>query len=682
MTPRGGMVTFQSESARRKLLWAGAVSLTVVLLLQLALSVRQESQTWDEADHIFAGYIHWTRGDLGVNPEHPPLVKLLATAPLLRLPLHVPPLGSGYFKSAAFLAGRDFLYSNDADMILFRVRMAVSILTALLALLVFAAVQEMFGAGAAFAAMILFVFEPNILAHGALVATDMGAACFLFATLYAFYRYVKRPTIARLLLAGCAAGLGLAAKHSGILIFPILILLAFTEVVRRPQVPIEPGNKAGSRGWQALRLAGALVVVGVLAVAILWSFYGFRFQIRPAGLSISPTLAEYAGQLKNPAERRTILALARWRLLPEAYLYGLTDVKVVADATPSYLFGKVYRQGQWFYFPAVLVIKSTLPVILLLLLLPMAMALRRAPGRREILFLTVPPAFYFAVAMFSGLNIGVRHILPIYPFVVVLAAVTAWMLVRHHGRWSYVVAMLLLFHIVSSARAFPTYLAYSNEIWGGPANTYKFLTDSNTDWGQQLKATRRYLDQRGVKNCWFAYFAAVVADPSYYGIPCKPLTTIASLWLQPALDVPPSIDGPVLVSAGTLSGYEIGPGELNPYAQFQKIRPTAYIADGIFVFDGHFDIPLASALNHVTLASRLSSRNQLGQALAEAQMAVALAPNSVRAQAALGNILRQMKRTEEARQAFQRALTLAQTVEPDFQRRWIPILQKAAAGSR
>jgi hypothetical protein len=233
----------------------------------------------------------------------------------------------------------------------------------------------------------------------------------------------------------------------------------------------------------------------------------------------------------------------------------------------------------------------------------------------------------------------------------VLAGWAAAELIRRNRRWSLAIAMLLAFDAVSSLRVFPVYLSYANELWGGPANTYKYLTDSNVDWGQQLKAVKKYLDARRVKNCWFAYFADVVADPAYYGIPCKPLPTIASVWLLPSvphfphsLQVPPSIDGPVLISAGVLSGYEFGPGPLNPYDQFQKLTPTAVIENGVFVFDGHFGIPLASALDHVTQAQILEANGQLEQALAEAQIAAQLAPDSVRTQGELGHILIQVNR--------------------------------------
>src|ERR1051326_5858716 len=227
----------QSESRRRAAEVAGVVALVLLLGIQLVLTVRQESQTWDEADHIFAGYMSWERADFGLNPEHPPLVKLLATAPLLPMPLKVPELQKRDFKIEAFLDGKDFLYGNDPDAILLRTRMAAATLTLLLAVLVFFATREMFGAGAAFIALTLLVFEPNLLAHGAFVTTDAGISCFMFTTVYAFYRYVKAPSLWRLLLVGLSAGLALATKHSGIFIFPILFLLAVCEVMRQRLPP-------------------------------------------------------------------------------------------------------------------------------------------------------------------------------------------------------------------------------------------------------------------------------------------------------------------------------------------------------------------------------------------------------------------------------------------------------------
>jgi dolichyl-phosphate-mannose--protein O-mannosyl transferase len=267
--------------------------LLAVLLLQLSSSIRRQSQTWDEGCHIFAGSSYWTRADYGMNPEHPPLVKMLATSPLLAMNLTQPAVGNDDFKIEAFLAGDKFVYGNSAggDTILYRVRMTASLLTVLLALLTFLAAREMFNQTAALLALTLFVFDPNILAHGAYVTTDIALSCFLLATVYSFYRYVKSPGWAGLLLTGVAAGCALATKHSAILLFPILLLLAIAEVIQGRDLLENSAPTKGSRWRLALRYVGALVGIKLVAVAILWAFYGFRYAARPNGFPLNPPLA-------------------------------------------------------------------------------------------------------------------------------------------------------------------------------------------------------------------------------------------------------------------------------------------------------------------------------------------------------------------------------------------------------
>jgi dolichyl-phosphate-mannose--protein O-mannosyl transferase len=184
-----------------------AIFIFVLLALQLALSIRRQSQSFDEGAHLYAGYAYWKHDDFGKNPEHPLLVKLLSALPLLPMHLRQPVDRNRYFKTESFLDGRDFLYRNHADAMLFRARMAASLLTLLLALLIFFSTRELFGTGAALLAMLLMCFEPNFLAHGAQVTTDIGVTVGIFAAVYLFYRYSCAPSWLRLIAVGLATGL-------------------------------------------------------------------------------------------------------------------------------------------------------------------------------------------------------------------------------------------------------------------------------------------------------------------------------------------------------------------------------------------------------------------------------------------------------------------------------------------
>jgi len=294
--------------------------LLIVLGLQLFFSVRRESQTWDEANHIYTGYRTWTNSDYGLNPEHPPLVKLLATSTLLPLQPKTPALEERFFKEDAFLRGKEFLYQNNAEQILSRTRTAAALLTILTALVVFFGTREMFGSGAAFISLTLLAFDPNVLAHGAFVTTDIGLSCFMFLSVFLFYRYLKSPSVPRLLLTGLAVGLVLAVKHTGLLVLPILFLLALCDIFTsgRAQLP-----------RRALKVAGSLALITFIGWLLLWSSYKFRYDARPAGLQMNPPLVEYVKGLK-PHEAWPITFMARWHILPESYLYGLADVRITA----------------------------------------------------------------------------------------------------------------------------------------------------------------------------------------------------------------------------------------------------------------------------------------------------------------------------------------------------------------
>jgi hypothetical protein len=665
-------------------MWVALVvfALMSMMVIEIVHAVRGESLTWDEGDHIFAGYESWKTHDYGLNPEHPPLVKMVATLPLLGLPLKVPALQGRFFKTEAYMDGREMLFRNgpanggqySGETLTLRVRLFTLMFPIAAALLVFFAGKQMFSMTAGFIALTLFCFDPNLLAHSALVTTDMAASCTIFATVFFFWRWIKRPTWQRLVMTGVAAGLALASKHSTVLLAPMLVVLAAGEIAGRWFAMGPQPERAHAIRRASLHILGALVAIVGIGVIVLWAFYGFRYSARPAGLALSPSLAEYVGPLAG-IEARGILLAARLHLLPESWLYGLADVRAMANGMPSYFFGKVYLHGVWFYFPALILIKFTLAMLIMAGLTKYAilrgwMKLHWFKSGRELWFIVTPMVIYLLAAMGSHLNIGARHILPVWVFCCVFAGGGMAALMARDKRWAWVAAVLLLFHAGTSLHASPNYMSYANEAWGGPTQTYRYLTDSNTDWAQQLIATSAYLREHNVHDCLIGYFADPFILPADYGISCPELPTADTASIDNPLTVPPTFHGTVLVSAGSINGFEYGSSVLNPYRDFQNLKPVAFIQNGIFVFQGDFNLTLLDAYAHQQRADSLLKAKNVYGSLREAQQAEALAPGEVLPEISLGDALAVSGDKTQAAAAYNRALPKIQTMEPDARAQW------------
>jgi 4-amino-4-deoxy-L-arabinose transferase-like glycosyltransferase len=640
-----------------------------VLQATLALTmVHRESLTFDEDDHMFAGYMMWKTADYGLNPEHPPLVKLLATVPILWDHLWVPPpLDHQFFKAEAYLNGRDWLARNDGDSqhLVFKMRACAELLALGLCLLVFLTAREWFGDAAGLVALTLVVFDPNVLAHSALVTTDIGVSCFFVAAIWTFYRFTTRPTIIRLFIAGVATGLLLATKHSGILIGPMFVSLIAWEVLTAP---------GAERKRKALRLTGGLFAIVVLGVFVLWCFYGFRYSARPAGMEFSTSVAQYAAPLPH-FESAIVIAVSRLHLLPESYLVGLIDVKRAAAFYPTFLLGKVYAHGQWDYFPFVILIKTTLGLLLLMVLAAFATVTGKLTRRRELFYTLAPPVIYLAVAMMSGMNIGVRHLLPMYAFVIIFAAAGTVTLARRDRRWAVACSVLIAASIASSLLVFPNEIAYANEAWGGPKNVHNLLSDANVDWAQQLFQVKQWQDRHPDQECWFAYFARPEIDPGVYGIRCHALPTIDTQWVGGADVIPGSITGAVLISAGDLSGCEWPSAQVNPYKSFQSMHPDETIDDSVFVYQGTFAVPEISAVSRAQQSETYLEKKQPGPALILARDAVDVAPENLFAETALGDAAAASGDKQTAEKAWLAAIQIAQHLEPDAQISYVPDLE-------
>ena len=366
---------------------------------------------------------------------------------------------------------------------------------------------------------------------------------------------------------------------------------------------------------------GPLVLIGALALTTLWASYGFRYSARPGSAAMSsPVRSEDA---HGKVATIFIPALKHARVLPEAYLSGLHDVLVTSEVgRPSFLFGQLYWGGKAVYFPATALVKLTVPTIVLCLLSVGAVQFWKH-HLWQCAFLLWPVAVILATSMASGLNIGFRHVFAIVPLIAIFGAAGAWSL-RPSWWWARIaIVALLMWHAGSSLHAFPNYISYANELFGGPANAYKYLADSNVDWGQGEKMARDYALAKKLDNCFFIRMFTV--SNRDYGIPCGGISDLEH-------DIPPrEFTGTLIVSTNVVDGVSLYAGGRRGAQVFENHKPIAKLGGGaLLVFEGTFDLTPIATEQRLQKALELW-RNDQRQGMQEIQSIVAADPQSANA---------------------------------------------------
>lgn len=629
-------------------------SLFAVFTFQLVYFACVSSATLDEPTHILAGYRHLKCGDFGINPEHPPMLKMLAAVPLLfREMVDVPwECGSKITtKPDSFLYGAKFIVQNDPDSTVVPARLFSTLASVVLAILVFAVAWKMFGRWEAIVALALLAFEPNLIANGAIVTTDMTISAAAVGAVFALYSFCRKPSILRFLVTGLALGLLLAAKHSAVIFVPVLLVLSVADALI-----YRVGDLRFAK--RTIHQVGIFAAVLLLALVVLWSFYGFRYRAIPSVTADPVTVADYISANGRPEmvtsySARIVEELDRAHIFPESYILGLADI-VATGSRNMYLFDTAYPTGQWFYFPISFLIKSSLP---LLILLPFgfAFALTEREKRREMMFLLIPSLFFFAVALTSGINIGVRHILPVYPFFIIAASAGAVWMIRKFRAFRFVLLALLGFHAVTAVRTIPDYIPFVNDLWGGPDNAYRIFKDPNLDFGQNTKFVLDYLKKEDITDCWYASHGNIELTASTQPCHLLPGTFQLSLTDELFAPVPPVIDGKVLLSAMAF------PPRVELYRSITQTEPIARIGRAVFVYEGRFEIPLAAAISHADRSAVLVRLKRFDEAIVDGQKAVELGPGDPRTHLALGTALARVGRKDEAKASFRRAIEVSRS---------------------
>ncbi len=593
--------------------WLIPAVLCAAMLGQLPFSCRQVSQTADEATHLYSGYRYLKCGDLTVSPEHPPLAKVIAAAPLLAMNFAVDcaPVGGTDLQQA--FASLTWLYSQNWPAALAGARMAVSVFAVGLCLLVWITARRMFGPATAVVASLLLIFEPNVLAYGSLIMTDVPVTCMLLFAVLGFYLWVRHRTVLFFLLTALAAGLTLLTKDSGVVVVPILGALAITDALTQPE-----GDRPR---WQLmLRNLLAIALISVLAVGILWVGYGLRFADYPAGAQV-----QEPRRIAANASQRVLLELGDRHLLPQAYLEGFATALAISNQSSiGFVAGKIYLHAPWFSTPLNFLIRNTAAMLAMILVAAFGIAMTFRQRRRERLFLLVTAVVYLAVCIHASISVSVRYLLPMFPFLLIAVADGCVELARR-VRWvSYAVPCLLVLHAISSLHAYPNYLSYANDLWGGPARAYKY--ESWLDLGQAYPEAKAYLEQHPAESCWF--ITGWQLDPGFYDVPCRPF----GLYLS--REIPARVHGTIIVSSTLLTDVRLAEQEIA--AAFKNATPRDHIGgSALLVYEGDFDTSLDAATAERNLAVHASSVGQLSVALEHGKRAVELAPASPLAHANL-----------------------------------------------
>lgn len=515
---------------------AVAVLLGLMLLLGTA-SMASDSGIVDEVAHIPAGYSYLKFGDFRLNPEHPPLLKDLAAFPLLFMDLKFPDNIPAWTTEAngQWETGWHFIYhiGNDADKILFFSRLPILLLGVTFGYFLYRFCSKRYGQGAGLLALFFFTLSPNLLAHSRFVTTDLGIAAFMFFALYAFFNFLEKPTWKTLWLATIFFALMQLAKFSAVIMYPFFVLLAGIAIL----------------AWRKnLKIyAGGLLFIFVASFIIIWIFYIPHTWNMP--LAVQDKLIE--SSLSGGAGKEIAGVLIRLNDIPGFksivhYLLGVVMVlNRVQGGNTTYFLGQVTNQSFAWYFPVTYLIKTPVPMLFLAgltLASGIYRYLKRAPFQIRAKFIKYAQnnfvelalilfiAFYSYLSVTGNLNLGIRHLFPIIPLIFALVAKETIDFIKlargAEIRLAYksFLILLLSWYALSNFTIYPHYTAYFNELIGGPVNAYKYVTDSNVDWGQDLKRLESFVEKNNIRSIAVDYFGG--GEPKYYF--CERLPQISS----------------------------------------------------------------------------------------------------------------------------------------------------------
>ena len=563
-----------------------AAALFVVLSLP---ALREESPTYDEPYHLAAGYTHLVRRDFRLAPDHPPLATTVGSLPLLLSAVRWPPDGPLWADAEEVCFAHALFYQsgNDPERLLRRGREMIFVWIVIILAVVFAWARELYGLRGGLLALSLATISPTVLAHGHLFTTDVAVAALVLSTLWAFARLSSRSTLSRALASGALLGAALTTKFSALFLVPALIAAELVvRWARRAESAVTAVAATTARGGDAGRRPATLAVVLAVvagAYATIWAAYGFRYR---ASSDAAFAFRWQAVRSATPGIDPAIDLLRRTRLVPEAWIHGFALVHQRTRDRPSYALGRFSADGWWWYFPFAFLVKTPAAAVLLYLWALWAVVRAGRAGIVRTAYLVIPLVVYWLAAVATPLNIGIRHLLPALPPMMILAGAVPARAVR--ARWRPVAALpalLLVAAATESLLAAPYHLAFFN--WPSRAffDRHEMLVDSNLDWGQDLGRLARFVREHDIPLLKLSYFGS--ASPRHLGLAHEVLTAANTYLLCERDLVGATSLAPgdwVAISATNLVGAPFPAADRDALAGFRHLVPETTIGHSIRVY--------------------------------------------------------------------------------------------------
>lgn len=513
-----------------------------------------ETATFDETAHIPAGYAYVAYQDYRLNPEHPPIVKILAGIPLVLQNFAFPtdhPAWKGLNEQWAI--GHAFFYElgNDADVIFQWARVGPMALTLILVIFIYIWGKELIGRWWALLPAFLFGLSPSVLGHGHLVTTDVGSSLGIAVALYFFIRYLDdtSPYAHRnnIIYAGLAFGVAQLMKFSAILLIPLFVFLIIVFYAWKRASDLYHHKSL----WGYIKGITKIMVIGYALVYLVYGAVTLNYPPKKQAEDTRVILRTFGGGedpnwtscsiIKDPNHDRlrclanaTIWMSDKPLLRPAAeYLLGvLMVIQRSAGGNAAYFLGEISSNGWWYYFPTILLAKESIPALLIIAFgiimgiwsifkntgrpRQTLQALQRYLGTHFAEFAMLSfIVLYWVYSIRSNLNIGFRHILPTLPFTYLLA-VSA---IKHTGVNTsqikkVIIGALIIWCAGETLMTAPYFLSYYNEFAGGTQEGYRIATDSNYDWGQDLKRLQVFVEEQNIQTIAIDYFGG--GDPKWY----------------------------------------------------------------------------------------------------------------------------------------------------------------------